>query len=507
MNHSPAIVSTDSANGVHEYASSLSHELSGMAAGDLLSGARPLRNLRLPISYRGISTFAMAFDLILIVLAAVFAQIVYHHFVFGTPDEVSRELAASSFVAVLFISSIRMRNLYDPSRLLIWTEQLRCVLWAWCGAFLILACGVFAGGVGSGISRGDIFLLYAVGGVALIAHRLAWRFLLPEALDTGALRRRNVLLITCGDQVHVDFQQILLRHGYSVSASFEINPLSGKREDVKGVIENVIAAARASDIHEVFILSDADSVNRVGSIMEGLRSLPLPISMVPSGELAEIVRQSSYRLGPAVAVELQRSPLSLFERGLKRSVDICCAILGIILLCPLFLIIAIAIRIDTPGAVLFRQTRHGFSGRPFRIIKFRTMIVLEDGEVVRQATRGDSRVTRVGRWLRRFSLDELPQLLNVLSGEMSMVGPRPHASAHESFFSTSIEKYCLRHHLKAGLTGWAQVRGARGATDSLEKMQRRVDLDVWYISNWSIWLDFSIMLRTLGVIILGENAH
>ena len=135
------------------------------------------------------------------------------------------------------------------------------------------------------------------------------------------------------------------------------------------------------------------------------------------------------------------------------------------------------------------------------------MRVLENGAAIRQAVENDPRVTRVGKILRRFSIDELPQLLNVLSGEMSIVGPRPHASAHDRQFSEILESYALRHQVKAGLTGWAQIHGARGETDTLEKIQRRVELDIWYISHWSLWLDIYIILRTIGAIAKGENAH
>ncbi len=171
------------------------------------------------------------------------------------------------------------------------------------------------------------------------------------------------------------------------------------------------------------------------------------------------------------------------------------------------LIVAIAIKLDSDGPILFRQTRHGFNGRPFGIYKFRSMTVLENGDVVQQAKKHDARVTRVGYWIRRFSIDELPQLLNVLYGDMSIVGPRPHASTHDRYFTSAIEKYAFRHHVKSGMTGWAQVNGSRGETETLEKMQKRVELDLWYINNWSIWLDFSIMARTIFVIFAGKNAY
>ena len=146
---------------------------------------------------------------------------------------------------------------------------------------------------------------------------------------------------------------------------------------------------------------------------------------------------------------------------------------------------------------MFFQTRNGFNGRAFRIVKFRTMHVLEDGSTIRQATRADPRVTRLGRWLRRTNIDELPQLFNVLYGDMSLVGPRPHAVAHNSQYEQLIADYAFRNHVKPGITGWAQVNGYRGETRTTDLMTKRVELDRWYISNWSLWLDIVIMFRTL----------
>jgi exopolysaccharide biosynthesis polyprenyl glycosylphosphotransferase len=161
------------------------------------------------------------------------------------------------------------------------------------------------------------------------------------------------------------------------------------------------------------------------------------------------------------------------------------------------LMTAILIKCTSTGPVLFRQTRNGFNGRAFKIYKFRTMRVLEDGPIILQARRNDPRVTPVGRWLRKTSIDELPQLLNVLLGDMSLVGPRPHAAAHNSEYEQVISNYAFRQHVKPGITGWAQVNGYRGETLTVNMMKSRVDLDLWYINNWSIWLDAKIILRTV----------
>ena len=200
------------------------------------------------------------------------------------------------------------------------------------------------------------------------------------------------------------------------------------------------------------------------------------------------------------AVELQRAPLSDIERGLKRLVDLIFASIALLLFAPLLFLVSLLIKLDSRGPILFIQTRNGFSGRPFRIFKFRSMTVTEDGPVIRQATRNDKRVTRIGRLLRMTSIDELPQLFNVLLGDMSLVGPRPHAFAHDTEFERLIASYAFRHHVKPGITGWAQVNGLRGETPTVDLMERRVELDLWYINNWSLWFDVKILVKTLFVL-------
>jgi undecaprenyl-phosphate galactose phosphotransferase/putative colanic acid biosynthesis UDP-glucose lipid carrier transferase len=181
-------------------------------------------------------------------------------------------------------------------------------------------------------------------------------------------------------------------------------------------------------------------------------------------------------------------------------VDLFGASLALVTFAPIMLAAAIAVKASSKGPVLFRQTRNGFNGQAFRIFKFRTMRAREDGVKIVQARKNDPRVTAVGRWLRGTSIDELPQLINVLKGEMSLVGPRPHAAAHNSQYEQIIGNYAFRHHVKPGITGWAQVKGYRGETRALELMEKRIEHDLWYINNWSFWLDVSILLRTALVI-------
>ncbi|MGP0060458.1 MAG: exopolysaccharide biosynthesis polyprenyl glycosylphosphotransferase, partial [Beijerinckiaceae bacterium] len=194
---------------------------------------------------------------------------------------------------------------------------------------------------------------------------------------------------------------------------------------------------------------------------------------------------------------LVRRPLSPLEIAIKRTMDIMLASLGLVLLAPLFAMAALAIKFDSPGPVVFRQRRYGFNRCPFRIYKFRSMRTLEDNAKLRQVVEGDERITRFGNFMRRHNLDELPQLINVLLGDMSLVGPRPHALVHDQVFERSISLYARRHNVKPGITGWAQVNGFRGGF-SEELMRARVECDLYYIDNWSLWLDIKILWLTLA---------
>ena len=192
---------------------------------------------------------------------------------------------------------------------------------------------------------------------------------------------------------------------------------------------------------------------------------------------------------------------------LKRTLDLMVAVPLLLILTPVLLVLALWIKLDSKGPVFFRQARHGLNGRAFDILKFRSMHVLENGDEIAQAVKDDPRVTRAGSVMRQTSLDELPQLLNVIKGEMSLVGPRPHAVAHDRLYGALIPGYLVRQSVKPGITGWAQVHGLRGATPTAESMRARVEHDIWYARNRRLLLDIEIILRTFGEVVRGRNAH
>jgi len=201
------------------------------------------------------------------------------------------------------------------------------------------------------------------------------------------------------------------------------------------------------------------------------------------------------------------TPLSAQRALIKRAEDLIIGSLILLLILPIMAVIALAIKTTSPGPILFKQSRHGLKGEEFQVWKFRTMTVCENGEVIKQATRNDVRVTKVGAFLRKTSLDELPQFFNVIQGHMSIVGPRPHAVAHNEAYKALIPGYMRRHMMKPGITGWAQVNGWRGETDTLYKMQKRVECDMEYIRSWSLWLDLRIIVATAFKTLSDKNAY
>ena len=464
------------------------------------------RRWRWPLSYRSIEVVAIFVDALIIVSAGVLADGAYRLTTTALSTEMTIYGGAAAVVAALLTCLLKERGLYKPTALLNWTAQVRAVTIAWIGVFMFLAGCVFALKIGSTFSRATIISFAAVGLCGLIAQRTFWRTILENGLASGKLSGRSIVLIS-DNQPATSLQQLLLRHGFRVRRHFVISADRSHPSHWDDVISEAISCARRTNVDELFIAAEPQNWTNFRAMTERLRLLPLPVNLVLVGPTADLLRRPLSAIGNATVIELQRAPLNSFELLLKRSIDIFLAGTALIALLPLLALVAIAIKLDSRGPIIFRQTRHGFNRKPFQILKFRTMSVLEDGESVKQAERCDKRVTRLGSWLRRTSIDELPQLINVLQGEMSIVGPRPHAAAHDNQFDEIIANYAFRQRVKPGITGCAQVNGCRGETPTVEAIQRRVDLDIWYIDNWSFHLDLTIMFRTMIEVMRGRNAY
>ena len=246
---------------------------------------------------------------------------------------------------------------------------------------------------------------------------------------------------------------------------------------------------------------------RILDLLDALRDTTASIYFVPDVFVVELIQARIDRITGLPTVALCETPFFGIRGIIKRVVDIIVSSLILLLTWPVLLAITIGIRLTSSGPAIFRQTRYGLDGRSIIVYKFRTMRVCEDGTEIVQATRDDARITKLGHFLRRTSLDELPQFINVLQGSMSIVGPRPHAVSHNEMYRKVIKGYMVRHKVKPGITGWAQVNGFRGETETLDKMARRVELDLEYLRNWSLGLDFFIIIRTVALIFSDAKAY
>ncbi|BBL29637.1 undecaprenyl-phosphate glucose phosphotransferase [Pantoea ananatis] len=297
--------------------------------------------------------------------------------------------------------------------------------------------------------------------------------------------------------------------GYRVIGIYEDgSPDNDESKAYRGNLVDLIHQAKTGNVDHVFVAMRMCENKKIESVISQLLDTKCSLEIVPDVTDFTLLQSTSEEVVGIPVVPLTTSPPQYgINRVCKRGEDIILATCILAIIFPLMLIIALAIKMTSKGPVIFRQTRYGIDGKAIEVYKFRTMKVMENGEAVRQVTRNDSRVTKVGAVLRKTSLDELPQFFNVLSGSMSIVGPRPHAVAHNEKYRNLIKGYMLRHKVKPGITGWAQVNGWRGETDTLEKMQKRVECDFYYIRNWSVWFDLKIISMTIIKGFRSTNAY
>jgi Undecaprenyl-phosphate glucose phosphotransferase len=374
-----------------------------------------------------------------------------------------------------------------------------------------------------------------------LAFALAFIFLLAFMFITGTVtlysRGTFVAQLTLGLLVQTSVRilswravEIARRRGYWASPGVLVlvfpgvekptrllEELSSRNEEIRQIyyldsgdsdsqLKTILSQCRSLQCDSVLLLFDSDSMDAVTRAADTLSEMPIRLQLLPIGMLGLMRCSRIGYYGRARVFEVASGPDWAMDRLLKRSFDIVVAAAVGVFLLPLLLIVMALIKLDTPGPVLFRQTRHGYNNKPIDVLKFRTMMVNDEKEF-RQTTRDDPRVTRIGRILRRTNIDELPQLLNVIRGDMSIVGPRPHAVSHNQMYDGQIARMSRRHNVKPGITGWAQVNGLRGETDTFEKMRARVEHDLYYIDNWSFAFDIKILLMTIFSKKSYENAY
>ncbi|HEY2534137.1 MAG TPA: undecaprenyl-phosphate glucose phosphotransferase [Xanthobacteraceae bacterium] len=436
--------------------------------------------------------------------AAYVSSMLYQYGALESQFDIGEYVAAAVYLATL-VSIVSMASRHF---LAIRRQPLHVLLWNGMGAvalaFSFFLSTLFLLKVSTQYSRGAfVFQLVGVG-VMVCMTRTMFYFWLQSAIRAGHVEARRVVLI--GDERYrPQFSDLVRTTAIRSVASLPFplhRDVSARHDDGGALVDGAaarqaIAFCRSINPDDVIILASQEELAAAPELARLLSELPVHVHIVPLGSVNVFGTSRIAELGDLKTLEVSRPPLSLFDRAIKRAFDIIVASVGIILLAPLFAAVVIAIKLESPGNIFFRQKRHGYNNTIIEVIKFRSMVSAPESDRFIQATRQDARVTRVGRILRRTNIDELPQLFNVLMGDMSIVGPRPHATVHNEMFDGKILPFSRRHNIKPGITGWAQVNGHRGETDTLEKMQRRVEHDLYYIDNWSFHLDLKIVLLTL----------
>ncbi|MYN42057.1 undecaprenyl-phosphate glucose phosphotransferase [Duganella sp. FT109W] len=341
--------------------------------------------------------------------------------------------------------------------------------------------------------------------VQLLAHRLG------AVADHGGDNASAV--IVGANDVSVRFANSITRNrslalrvaGYFDDRGDDRRP-NGMSQPMLGRMSDLAAYVREHKTNMIIISQPISAQPRIRKLLDDLADTTASVYFLPDIYVFDLMQARFDTVGGMPVIGIRESPFTGSNSLVKRISDIVLALLIQIMLTPLMLVIALLIKATSPGPIIFRQRRYGLNGEEIIVYKFRSMTVMEDGGKVVQAKKGDQRVTRVGAFLRRSSLDELPQFINVLQGRMSIVGPRPHAVAHNEQYRKLIKGYMLRHKVKPGITGWAQVNGLRGETETLDKMEARIQYDLDYLRNWSLFLDFVIILRTV-LVVLKRDAH
>jgi len=277
-------------------------------------------------------------------------------------------------------------------------------------------------------------------------------------------------------------------------------PLLGSLADLPGFVKRM-------NIQVIYLSLPMTTQSRIIKLLDELRDTTASIYFVPDFFVTDLIQGRMDTVEDIPVVAVCESPFNGVSGLAKRLSDVVLATLILVLLSPLLLLVAIGVKLSSPGPVIFRQRRYGLDGKEITVYKFRSMTVCEDGGDIRQARKGDARLTPLGAFLRQSSLDELPQLVNVLQGRMSIVGPRPHAVAHNEMYRKLIKGYMVRHKVRPGMTGWAQVNGLRGETETLDKMQARIEHDLEYLRNWSLRLDLYIVFKTVFVVLRDQHAY
>ncbi|MEZ5894563.1 MAG: undecaprenyl-phosphate glucose phosphotransferase [Parvularculaceae bacterium] len=449
-------------------------------------------------------------DFILVIVTAVIVAYLYHAYQLRAEFDFQSYAAAGIMGATALTALLRRDGYYEFDQLARFGHAIRTIASRWAMVLLGLLAFGFALKISDSFSRvwlvawsGAVVTLVLM--VRFIASVLAQRM----SRDGGVFARR--IAVVGATSLGAKFVEHMKasQDGVYVIGVYDAglnNVTDAERAGVKGDLGDLAYAARNGAVDDIVIATPRATPEEMAQLVRRLSILPVSISICPNIHWLDHLGGAIADVGGVRVLSLYRRPLEGWGGVIKNIEDYVLGAIALILLSPVMLACALAIKLQGKGPIFFVQKRHGFNNAVFKVYKFRTMTVAEDGDVVTQAKVGDARITRVGAFLRRYSLDELPQLFNVIRGEMSLVGPRPHALAHNHQYARAIENYSGRHKVKPGITGWAQVNGYRGETSENEQMADRVRYDLSYVDNWSLWFDLKILILTVKAVVFPQNA-
>jgi Undecaprenyl-phosphate glucose phosphotransferase len=456
---------------------------------------------RAPITAPTFSALAFLLEFGMVIALALGTGVLYHLVAYGSAGSIEFYLQVGALSAAVYTIANTARGDYRLGNFLGGKVHTRRLLIHWHGAFLCLLAAGFLAQLSAIYSRAWIVLFYVSGLLLLVPLRRLLTRATLYASRNGIVSAKRIFIVGAAPRVGAFLQRYQPSQlGVEVAGCCFLPLLPGRLSEVSSEVltrelEFALIQAREAKPDAIVLLAPWTATDAVKQTAEKFGVLPAELHLGPDGMLEEFTNAELLRLGPISTLQLTSAPLGALQWLTKRFLDIALAAVALVMLAPLLAVVTWLVRSDG-GPAFFRQRRYGYNQETFWIVKFRTMSVMEDGPDVRQAKRDDDRVTPIGRWLRRWNIDELPQLINVIKGDMSLVGPRPHALSHNLEYEKKIRLYARRHNMKPGITGWAQVHGFRGETDETH-MGKRVEYDLYYVENWSLWLDIQILVRTV----------
>jgi Undecaprenyl-phosphate glucose phosphotransferase len=465
-----------------------------------------------PVVMRGMVQFADF--LIVTVLGLVIAHVYVNEVgVLHTP----RYFVTAPMIGLVTIMAFDLLGLYSLRVLSSYVRKMPAVLLGWSIAFVVLVAGVFFLKMGAEVSRVWLAVWYLAGASSLIAERVVVAWFVRGWAKSGRLYQRAVIygagpvtedLIT---HLEDDADTIVRIAGIFDDRDDDRAPRQISGYPRLGGLSELMSMSRSTRLDLVVVSLPLTAEDRLTSVVKTLSVLPVDIKMPARATSLRFSPRTYSHVGAVAMIDLYEKPIADWGTISKWLFDKIIATIAVVLLAPVMAAVALAVKLDSKGPVLFRQKRYGFNNELIEVYKFRSMFTDRcDAAAVKLVTKGDPRVTRVGRFIRKTSLDELPQLFNVLLGDLSLVGPRPHAvqaKAGTQLYDEVVDGYFARHKVKPGITGWAQINGWRGETDTKEKIQKRVEHDLYYIENWSVFLDLYILLKTPSSLLKSENAY